>query len=66
MKTKDSDGRWVQAGDKIRFSYGIPARLCVAEVIQRGNTLIALTPDDNPKECSVRYLRQYVGEFYRI
>jgi len=62
--TKDSDGRTIKAGDKIRFSYGIPPVGVVADVVDRGGQLVALTPDHLPKECLLTQLRKHVGCFY--
>lgn len=68
MKTptsRDDDGKIVRAGDRIRFSYGIPSIVVVAEVIDRDGVLIALTPGHNPPECKLRMLRRYAVEWFR-
>ena len=63
--TKDSDGNKIYAGDRIRFSYGIPPVRVVASIVDKGGELIALTPDHKPTECRLSLLRQYVGCFYK-
>lgn len=60
----DDDGVEVVAGSTIVFSFGIPGRRVVAPVIDRDGELIVLTPDHKPKECKLRLLRKYVGEFW--
>ena len=60
----DGDGREVRAGDTIHFAYGTPPVPVVARVIERGGTLIALTPGHNPAECRVDRLMGYVGYFW--
>lgn len=62
---RDDNGVRVYAGDKVRFNFGIPPIGVVAKVIARGNSLIALTPKHTPKECNLRTLRSYVGEWYK-
>lgn len=61
----DDDGVKVSAGDKIKFNYGIPPVLVRARLVQRGNSLIALTPGHNPVECNLRSLRKYVGAWFK-
>jgi hypothetical protein len=61
----DADGDVVVAGDWIEFSYGIPPIGVMAEVVQRGGKLVALTPDHEPTVCSLDYLRKSVGEWYK-
>lgn len=63
--SKDSDGKIVRAGDRIRFSYGIPPIVVVAEVVERDGVLIALTPGHNPDECKLRTLRRHVCEWFK-
>lgn len=63
-KVYDGDRQEVNAGDWIVFSYGIPPIKVVAEVVQRGKSLIVLTPDHKPHECNLRTLKRYVGDFY--
>ena len=62
----DSDGDEVRAGMFISFSYGIPPVGVRARVVERDGRLIALTPGHNPSECSVRTLKQHVGDFWII
>ena len=65
MYLKDDEGLTVMAGDKIRFSYGIPPVVVVADVVQRGKSLIVLCPGHNPPECNLRSLRKYVSCWYK-
>ena len=62
----DSDGNRVAAGDIVRFNYGIPPVAVDAKIVQRGKSLIALTPGHSPKECNLRSLRRYVGQWLKI
>ncbi len=62
---RDDDGEFVRAGDRIRFSFGIPPVRVIAEIIDRDGELIALTPDHKPKECRLRSLRRFVGGFWK-
>lgn len=62
----DSEGSLVQDGDRIQFSYGTPVIGVVAKVIQRGKSLIALTPRHSPKECSLRDLRKFNIDFRKV
>lgn len=62
----DSDGNRVSAGDVVRFNYGIPPVVVDAKIVQRGRSLIALTPGHSPRECNLRSLRKYVGQWRRI
>ena len=48
LRLRDDDGEWVQAGDVVRFTYGIPPLVAEAKVVQRAGQLIALTPEHNP------------------
>jgi len=64
-RLRDDDGEWVTVGDNVRFSYGIPPVVVVAPIIERDGSLIALTPDHNPKECNLRSLRRYTGGWYK-
>jgi hypothetical protein len=66
MRLRDDDGQWVTAGDRIRFSFGIPPIAVEAEVIERNGRLIALTPGHTPSECLLRSLRNYVGEWFKV
>jgi hypothetical protein len=61
----DDDRKKVTAGDKIRFCYGIPSVIVVADVIERDGKLIALTPGHHPPECNLRRLRRYVGMWFK-
>lgn len=62
----DDDGNRVSAGDTIKFNYGIPPVCVKAKLIQRGKSLIALTPTHEPAECNLRKLRSYVGAWFKI
>lgn len=64
MKIRDVDGIEVSAGDIVHFAYGIPPVGVDAAVIDRGGTLIALTPGHKPSECAVKDLKKHVGEFW--
>ena len=61
---RDSDGIGVRAGDKVRFSYGIPPVSVCAPVIERDGQLIALTVGHNPSECPVSAIRKHAGDFW--
>lgn len=61
----DDDGVPTRAGDTISFNYGIPPVVVKARVIQRGISLIALTPGHTPTECNLRSLRKYVGGWFK-
>jgi len=61
----DDDGVRVRAGDRVRFSYGIPPVAVESKIVQRSGKLIALTPGHNPAECTLRSLRRNVGEWYK-
>ena len=61
----DDDGNRVTKGDTVRFNYGIPPVCVTAKVVQRGKSLIALTPGHNPPECNLQSLRRYVGNWYK-
>lgn len=63
--TKDNWGVEINAGDTVSFSYGIPPIGVKGEVVQRGGSLIVLTPGHNPDECNLRSLRGHVGDFYK-
>jgi hypothetical protein len=65
MVLRDDDGKRVKAGDAVRFCYGIPPVAVVAQVVERGGRLIALTPGHTPEECSLRALRRAVGRWYK-
>lgn len=63
---RDSDGEEIEAGDWVRFSYGIPPVGVKARVVDRDGKLIVLTPGHNPEECTLKLLRWDVGEFYKM
>lgn len=63
--TRDSSGEEVCAGDLVRFAYGVPPRGVEARVIERNGHLVALTPNDTPRECRLDKLEQLVGGFYK-
>jgi len=52
-KLIDEDGKPIVAGCTIRFSYGIPPVVVVAEVVERGGVLVALTPGHTPASSRV-------------
>jgi hypothetical protein len=62
----DNDGSEVNEGDWIGFSYGTPPVGVRAQVVRRGKSLFALTPEHTPAECNLRSLRRYVGEWYLL
>lgn len=57
----DDDRTPTRAGDTVCFNYGIPPIGVLAKVVQRGRSLIALTPGHTPAECNLLTLRKYVG-----
>ena len=61
----DDDGEKVRAGDEVCFSYGIPPIYVISKIVQRGKSLIALTPGHIPPECNLRTLRRNVGCWYK-
>lgn len=61
----DDDKRRTCAGDTVFFSYGIPMVAVRAKIIQRGKSLIALTPGHHPAEINLRSLRRHVGAWFR-
>ena len=60
----DDDKKPVAAGDSVRFNYGIPPVAVTAKIVQRGKSLIALTPGHNPSESNLRSLRKYIGQWF--
>jgi hypothetical protein len=65
MVLRDDDGKRVQAGDSVRFVYGIPPVPVVAKVITCDGRLVALTPGHTPDKCNLRTLRRAVGSWYK-
>jgi len=62
----DSDGNIVEAGDHVKFSFGIPPASVRGKVIMDDNrSLVVLTPGHNPDRCLLRSLHHYVGVFYK-
>ena len=61
---RDEDDRIVKAGDVLVSSYGIPPRRLEGQVIERKGKLIVLTPDSNPKECTLHAFQRHLGTFY--
>ena len=61
----DDDGEKVRSGDEVCFSYGIPPIYVISRIVQRGKSLIALTPGHIPPECNLRTLRRNVGCWYK-
>lgn len=64
-RMRDADDEFVQHGDWISFSYGIPPVGVHAEIIERDGKLIALTPGHTPEECSLRALKGHVGAWFK-
>lgn len=62
---RDDDGQRVQAGDSVRFVYGLPPVAVVAKIVERDGWLVALTPGHTPAECNLRTLRRHVGSWYK-
>ena len=62
---RDDDGKRVQAGDSVRFCYGIPPVPVVAQIVTCDGRLVALTPGHAPDKCNLRTLRRYVGSWYK-
>lgn len=65
LRLRDDDGKWVAAGDAVRFAYGIPPVSVDAPIIEREGRLIGLCPGHNPPEFNLRSLRRYVGNWYK-
>ena len=63
---KDDDGKTVKAGDTIYFSYGIPPIRVDAPVVKEGGKLVAITKGHNPEKCSLKELKEYVGQFWKV
>ena len=61
----DDDRTPTRAGDTVCFSYGIPPVAVQARIVQRGCSLIALTPGHTPADCNLRTLRRYVGGWFK-
>jgi hypothetical protein len=57
----DDNGKRVQVGDRIAFSYGIPPVPVVAPVVRLRGRLVALMPGHSPGRCELSRLRKYVG-----
>lgn len=62
----DDVGAETTEGDKVQFTFGIPPVNVVGDVIRRGENLIVLTPNYSPKECDLRLLRDFVGEWFNV
>ena len=61
---KDDWGNAISAGDTISFSYGIPPVGVKAKVEDRNGILWVLTPEHNPKECRLSYIKKWFN-FYK-
>ncbi len=61
----DDDRQPTRAGDTVSFNYGIPPVAVRAKIVQRGRSLIALTPGHTPAECNLRTLRRHVGGWFK-
>lgn len=66
MRMRDDDGKWVSAGDRIRFSYGIPPVGVDGKVVDRKGKLWVLTTGHIPGACPLRRLRRHVGEWFKV
>ena len=62
---RDDDRTPTRAGDTVCFNYGIQPIGVRARIVQRGRSLIALTPGHTPAECNLRTLRRYVGGWFK-
>jgi hypothetical protein len=61
---KDDWGNVIKDGDVVYFSYGIPPTGVKAPVFERDGVLWIATPDHNPKEAKLSYLRKWFN-FYK-
>lgn len=61
---KDDWGNIIKAGDTISFSYGIPPVGVKAKVEERNGILWVLTPEHNPKESKLSYIKKWFN-FYK-
>lgn len=62
----DSDGQMVGAGDRIFSSYGIPSLRIEGEIVDRDGVLWVLTPNANPKFCTLSEFKEALGEFWKL
>jgi hypothetical protein len=62
----DSDGKTVQAGDRVQFSYGIPPIGVTGAVVLRGGRLVVLTPGHRPRRLALDVLSRHVGDWWRV
>ena len=60
----DDDGEPIYVGDKICFSFGIPPIHVTAPVEKIGEVYWAMTPQYTPKKCSLKRLKDHVGNIY--
>lgn len=63
---RDSDGKTVKAGDMICFGYGIPTKRVNAPVVMENGELMAITAGNTPEKCSLKDLKEYVGQFWKL
>lgn len=56
---KDDWGQEIKAGDVVSFSFGIPPTGVKAKVEDRNGVLWVLTPEYNPKESKLSYLKKW-------
>lgn len=61
----DDDGEETRAGDKVRFSYGIPPVSVLAVIVRERNSLYALCFGHKPETVNLRSLRRHVGNWYK-
>ena len=66
MTCRDDCNLPTRAGDRVRFSYGIPPRVVVAEVVEQDGRLVVLCPGHHPESAPLRSLRRMVGEWFRV
>ncbi len=65
-RLKDDNGEWVQAEDRIHFTYGIPPTFVTANVFEKDSTLfIECDQDVTPRVTKLRSLRSHVGSWYK-
>ena len=66
-QVRDGDGKPVNAGDMIHFSYGIPPVGVLARLEARNGRLwVIVPPPHKPSKCSLSQLRRAVGYFRKV
>jgi hypothetical protein len=66
LRHKDNEGRWVYAGDKIAFCYGIPPVVVIALVYEKAGALRIYCPGHKPETTSLRGLRRLIGSWTKV